>query len=226
MIRGLRALSPLLLLPVLLLAGCGAEKAGSDSGSSGLPGSPGSPGASASAANPGELTARARALGIAPELVHVTESPGYTLAQQSVGASGDDGFSAVYWSQKTGTQIELRIERGTWTADTCVKQPVGDSSAGETTKCTRDGNAWYRSAGRQRGYAEPKNGYVILVSGAGVPRATLHKALLAVHRPSAAELAALLPPAPTTTPTEPVRRGDLPPNGDGAPDNSVPSEGL
>ena len=87
-------------------------------------------------------------------------------------------------------------------------------------------DAWYRSAGRERGYAEPRKGYVILVSGAGVPRATLHKALLAVHHPSAAELAALLPPAPTAAGTEPVERGDLPPNGDGAPDNSVPSRGL
>ncbi|MET7476953.1 hypothetical protein ABZT17_21640 [Streptomyces sp. NPDC005648] len=103
---------------------------------------------------------------------------------------------------------------------------MGDSSAGEPTRCTREGDAWYRSAGRQHGYAEPKKGYVILISGAGVPRATLHKALLAVHRPSAAELADLLPPPPTATGNAPVERGDLPPNGDGAPDNSVPSEGL
>ena len=203
-----------MLLSVLLLAGCGTERAG------------GSPDPSASPADPGELAARARVLGIAPELVYVTESPGFTVAQQSVGASGEDGFSAVYWSQRTGTRIQLRIDRGTWTADTCVKQPVGDSSAGEPTRCTRDGDAWYRSAGRERGYAEPRKGYVILVSGAGVPRATLHKALLAVHHPSAAELAALLPPAPTAAGTEPVERGDLPPNGDGAPDNSVPSRGL
>ncbi|MFG2786389.1 hypothetical protein [Streptomyces sp. NPDC048419] len=214
MIRTLRALPPLLLLPVLLTAGCGTEKAGANAGAGG----------SATPADPARLKARAQALGIAPELVYVTGSPGYTLARQSVGVSGDDGFSAVYWSPKTNTQIEIRVDRGTLTAATCPRQPVGDAPDGQT-RCTREGDAWYRSAGRQHGYAQPRKGYVIWLTGAGVPRATLHKALLAAHHPSAAELADLLPPAPTSTPTAPVRRGDLPPNGDGAPNNAVPSEG-
>ncbi|MFR0356334.1 hypothetical protein [Streptomyces sediminimaris] len=214
--RALRALPPLLLLPVLLVTGCGTEKAGAGAGAGG---------GSAAPADPARLTARARALGIAPELVYVTESPGYTLARQSVGVSGDDGFSAVYWSEKTHTQIEIRVDRGTLTAATCPRQPVGDAAEGRT-RCTREGDAWYRSAGRQHGYAEPRKGYVIWLTGAGVPRTTLHRALLAVHRPTAAELADLLPPAPTTVPTAPVRRGDLPPNGDGAPDNSVPTRGA
>ncbi|MFE7169197.1 hypothetical protein [Streptomyces sp. NPDC057616] len=205
----------LLLLPVLLASGCGTERAGGDNGAGG---------GSAAAADPAQLESRARALGIAPELVYVTESPGYTLAQQSVGVSGDDGFSAVYWSRKTNTQIEIRVDRGTLTAATCPRQPVGGAPQGRT-RCTREGDAWYRSAGRQHGYARPGKGYVIWLTGAGVPRATLHKALLAVHHPNATELADLLPPAPTSTPTTPIRRGDLPPNGDGAPNNAAPSEG-
>ena len=53
-----------------------------------------------------------------------------------------------------------------------------------------------------------------------VPRATLRKAALAAHRPSTAELAALLPSAAPTA-TAPVERGDLPTTGDGAPNNYV-----
>ncbi|MFE0416557.1 hypothetical protein [Streptomyces tendae] len=51
-------------------------------------------------------------------------------------------------------------------------------------------------------------------------RDVLRAAALAAHRPDAAETDALLPsvePAPAT----PVERGDLPPFGDGAPDNHV-----
>lgn len=222
--RTLRVLPPL-LLPALLLTGCGTEKASEKASAGTGPGG----GTSTAAADPAELASRAKALGIAPELVYVTGSPGYTLARQSVGVSGDDGFSAAYWSQRAGTQIELRVDRITFTAGTCAQQPVGGSGASDgRTKCTRDGDDWYRTAGTWHGYAVPKQGYTILLSGSGVPRETLRKAALAVHRPSAAELDALLPPAPApgATSSEPVRRGDLPPNGDGAPDNSVPCEGC
>ncbi|MCH5672425.1 hypothetical protein [Streptomyces gilvus] len=219
--RTLRVLPPLLLLPALLLTGCGTEKASAGTG-------PGD-GSSTAAADPAELAARAKALGIAPELVYVTEAPGYTLAPQSVGVSGDDGFSAAYWSERTGTQLELRVDRVTFTAGTCAQQPVGGSDASVgLTKCTRDGDDWYRTAGTWNGYAVPKQGYTILLSGSGVARETLRDAALAVHRPSAAELDALLPPAPApgATSPAPVRRGDLPPNGDGAPNNDVPCEGC
>ena len=208
----LRALSPLLLLPVLLLTGCGTEKAGA--------------GASTPTADQAELDARARALGIAPELVYVTEVPGFTLAQQSVGVSGDDGFSASYWSRKTGAVLRLWVDRGTMTADSCPKQPVAEGAPGARTNCTRDGSAWYRSAGQHSEYAVPKKDHIVWIDAdPRVPRTTLRKAALAAHRPSATELADLLPPAPTATPTAPVQRGDLPPNGDGAPNNDVPTEG-
>ncbi|MER6466150.1 membrane lipoprotein [Streptomyces sp. NPDC001228] len=90
MIRAARVLPPL-LLAAALLTGCGTEKA--------------DPGA-AKPADPAELTSKAQALGMNPDLVYVTEAPGFTLAQQSVGVQGDDGFSASY-ADDTGAVIHL-----------------------------------------------------------------------------------------------------------------------
>ncbi|MER5750526.1 hypothetical protein [Streptomyces sp. NPDC002088] len=100
----------------------------------------------------------------------------------------------------------------------CPTQPVRDATA-DRTSCTRDGDAWYRSAGEQSEYAVPKKGYVVRVGGDGVPRDVLRAAAHKVHRPSADELDALLPSAAPAA-TEPVERGDLPTVGDGAPNNN------
>lgn len=185
----------LLSLPALLTA-CGTEKEG--------------------AADPAELASRARALGIAPQHVYALEPPsGYVLAQQSVGVYGDDGFSAVYFARESGDrQIQLAVERGSMTDETC---PTAlPAASGERAVCERDGDAWYRVSGQRREYAVPKKGHVLRVSTEGdVSRAVLREAALGAHRPGAGELEALLPDAPSgTVPTE---RGDLPPNGDGAP---------
>ncbi|MER7179639.1 membrane lipoprotein [Streptomyces hyaluromycini] len=94
MIRAVRVLPPL-LLAAALLTGCGTEKAG-----------PGASGDSGAPADPAELASKAKALGIAPEMVYVTDAPGFTLAQQSVGVQGDDGFSASY-ADRTGAVIHL-----------------------------------------------------------------------------------------------------------------------
>ncbi|MGW8062571.1 hypothetical protein ACVV2G_09915 [Streptomyces ziwulingensis] len=211
MIRPARVL-PVLLLTPLLLTACGTGKA--DTG-------PGAGGASAEAADRGELDARAQAMGVAPELVHLTEAPGFTLARQSVGVLGDDGFSATWVSDETGAHLGLSVDRGAITAGTCREQPVGDMS-GEHTTCERDGGIWYRTGAGRHEYAVPGKGYVVRVFGeeGAVPRDVLRGAALAAHRPDAAEVAGLLPsvePAPST----PVERGDLPRFGDGAPDNSV-----
>ncbi|GGS67747.1 membrane lipoprotein [Streptomyces cinerochromogenes] len=185
MIRTARAL-PLLLLPVLLTA-CGTEKAAT--------GDARDPAAATPRQSPpatlgrSEADARLRALGIAPELVYVTDVPGFTLAQQSVGVNGDDGFSAAYWAGD-GAVLHLYAERGS------------------ATDCPE-------------GYAclAPAKGQVVRVYGEKLGPGVLRRAAAAVHRPTPAELAALLPPAPTAT--APVRRGDLPSYGDGAPDNHV-----
>lgn len=201
MIRNLRVLLPALLLPALL-AGCGTEKAGAGTVDPG----PAGP-------DRAELDARARALQIAPELVYVTRAPGFTLAQQSVGVYGGDGFSSAYWSQKTGGQIHLYVDRGTVTAESCAG-------------CERDGGDWYRTGSGQHEYLMPEKGHVVRVSAdsAMVTRAVLRGAATSAHRPGNAELAALFPtPAPTAT--APVERGDLPPVGDGAPNNEVGTTG-
>ncbi|WP_435614600.1 hypothetical protein [Streptomyces coelicoflavus] len=215
MIRHARVL-PVLLLAPLLLTACGSEKADA-----------GAPSGAASATFPdevpdeGELTVRAQAMGVAPELVYVTEAPGFTLAQQSVGVLGDDGFSATWVDGDTNALLRLAVDRGSITAGTCPEQPVGDMS-GEHTTCERDGDAWYRNGAGRHEYALPEEGHVVRVSAEtdAVPRDVLRAAALAAHRPDAAETDRLLPstePAPAT----PVERGDLPPFGDGAPDNHV-----
>ncbi|WP_399891188.1 hypothetical protein ACGH7X_30965 [Streptomyces sp. BBFR51] len=210
---------PVLLLAPLLLTACGSEKA--DAG--GPPGSPSAaaPAAAAPDAGTGELQVRAQAMGVAPELVYVTEAPGFALAQQSVGVLGDEGFSATWVNGETNALLRLAVDRGSITAATCTEQPVGDMS-GERTTCERDGDTWYRTGAGRHEYAVPEEGHVVRVSGEAdaVPRDVLRAAALAAHRPDAAEAARLLPSA-EPAPTAPVERGDLPPFGDGAPDNHV-----
>lgn len=233
MIRAPRAVRvlPLLLLPLLLVS-CGTEEAGAgaDTGTgtgTGTEGADKGTGGSADPADPAELAARAQALGIAPELVYVTEAPGFAVAQQSVGVFGGDGFHTAYFSQKTHAQFELFVDRGTLTAENCPKTQVGQGS-GESVACERDGDAWYRKAGGQHEYAVPRDGHVIRLVGDAnrLDRAVLRKAAEATHHPDAAELTDLLPPAPDgAAATEPVERGDLPPVGDGAPNNEVGASG-
>lgn len=188
---------PLLLAAPLLLAGCGSE--------------------TADPAGPAEIAARANPMGIAPEHVYVIEANGFDVAEQSVGVSGDDGFSAHYVSQGTGGQLHLRVDRGALTDADCAEQPVAGTSG--TTRCTRDGNAWYRATGDRREYAVPKDGHVVHVTGGpDVPRDVLREAALGARRPSPAELDELFSDAPDFD-GSPVERGDLPTVGDGAPDN-------
>ncbi|CAA22792.1 MULTISPECIES: membrane protein [Streptomyces] len=219
MIRHVRVL-PVLVLAPLLLTACGSEKAG-DPGPSASASAPASAAGPAAAPGTGELASRAQAMGVAPELVYVTEAPGFTLAQQSVGVLGDEGFSATWVDGGTNALLRLAVDRGTITVGTCPEQPVGDMP-GEHTTCERDGKAWYRTGAGRHEYALPEEGHVVRVSAEqdAVPRDVLRAAALAAHRPDAAETDRLLPsaePAPAT----PVERGDLPPFGDGAPDNHV-----
>ncbi len=200
MIRAARALPLLLVLPALLTA-CGTQKARSGpepaaSGSRPAASASGQTAAGSSqesaSAAPGqaEMDERLRALGIAPELVYVTEAPGFTLAQQSIGVNGDDGFSVAYWA-KNGAILHLYAERGS------------------AADCPRDHVC-----------RAPAKGQVVRLYGEKVAPDVLRRAADALHRPTPGELVPLLP-SPRTA-TAPVQRGDLPPNGDGAPDNSVP----
>ncbi|MGW0843681.1 hypothetical protein ACWD26_26750 [Streptomyces sp. NPDC002787] len=221
MFRTARVLPPLALLPLLLLTACGNEKVVAV-------------GREPLAPHPGraELHARAEALGLAPGLVYVTESPGFVLARQSVGVYGDDGFSAAYWSRKNSAQLLLLVDRGTMTAESCPEQPLGQGS-GEPVGCERDGDAWYRTSAGQHEYAVPADGHLVRVSAvtSAVDREVLRAAALAAHRADDGELAFLLPPTgphdkpPPSRDGTPIQRGDLPPVGDGAPNNEVGASG-
>lgn len=227
-----------LLVPALLvpLAACGTERAGAS----------GDGGTQATApADPADLAARAHARGVAPEHVYVTDVPGHTLAQQSVGVIGDDGFTASYVSRGDGTTVQLTVDRTEHAAGACPS-PVGGTDA---APCVRDGEIWYREGtGGHREYTVPKDDHVVRVGGDGVPRDVLRTAAEHVHRPTAAELDTLMPAGTGTGEGAgsvagsgsgsgagevagagagggPVERGDLPPEGDGAPDNHVGTSG-
>ncbi|WP_217142109.1 hypothetical protein [Streptomyces sp. AC627_RSS907] len=218
---------PLLLTPLLLTA-CGTEDHLAEDPAAAGTAATSSATASAAAGEappaqappaPDGLENRAKALGMAPELVYVTRVPGFTLAQQSVGVIGDDGFSATYVTG-AGAMVRISVERGSMSRDTCRSRPVGDMS-GERTTCEPEGGTLYRTGGGRHEYALPKSGHVVKVSADtdAVSREVLRGAAASVHRPGAAEAAATLPsPRPATTPVE---RGDLPRFGEGPPDNSV-----
>ncbi len=176
MIRAARALPLLLLLPALLTA-CGTEKERSGPG----PAASGSGRAAAgstrepASAAPGQadMDERLRALGIAPELVYVTEVPGFTLAQQSIGVNGDDGFSVAYWA-KDGAVLHLYAERGS----------AADCPEGHVCRA-------------------PEKGQVVRVYGEKVAADVLRRAADAIHRPAPEELVPLLPsPRTATAPVE------------------------
>ncbi|MFM9676570.1 hypothetical protein [Streptomyces brasiliscabiei] len=219
-LRAARVLLSLAVLPLVLTA-CGTEKAVTVSREPLKP-----------APDRAELNARAEALGLAPGLVHVTEAPGFTLARQSVGVYGDDGFSAVYWSRKSGAQLLVLVDRSTMSAGDCPERPIGQGAGGSVV-CERDGKAWYRTSAGRHEYAVPADGHLVRISAAtdAVDRPALRAAALAARRPTDAELAVLLPPRrhhdkhPPAYDGLPNERGDLPPAGDGAPDNEVGASG-
>ncbi|MDG4861738.1 hypothetical protein P8605_26725 [Streptomyces sp. T-3] len=197
---------PLLLALPFVLSACGSETAG---GSGGQP------------ADRGELEARARAIQVAIENVYVTEVPDFTVAEQSVGVIGDDGFSATYVRKdRPAAQIRLSVDRGTVDATTCPG--YGGKAAGQAT-CEKDGKGWYSSGSGGHAYLIPVKGRLLRLSAdqAAVERDTLRRAAEGAHRASDAELDDVLPPLRENAQTAPVERGDLPPEGDGAPNNEV-----
>ncbi|MFJ3673905.1 hypothetical protein ACIPSE_46465 [Streptomyces sp. NPDC090106] len=171
MMRTARALLPVLLLP-LLLAGCGTEKQ------------------SGTAAG---LDEAAETWGVDPDLVYVTDAPGFTVFPESVGKYEFNQFVAAYRSDKGSLRFGLFSEFDTLTADNCADHPAGTDKAKPVT-CEQDGDAWYRTIGVSHEYAVPRDGVVIRLSAdpEKVDRATLRKAAEAVHRPDDNELAALL----------------------------------
>lgn len=226
-------LRPVLLTMTLALAlatatGCGTVPA-PDSEAAGRSGS------DAPAPDRAELEARARAVQTVAEHVWVTESPGYALARQSVGVVGDDGFGSVYTTPEGG-QIQLRVERLPHARADCTDEPASAGGQEPVVTCERDGEQWYRATESGHAYAQEQGELVVTVSGARaeVDRATLRSAARAAHRADDHELDRVLPSAgeaPGQRPAgegpgqQPVERGDLPPVGDGAPNNDVGASG-
>ncbi|MET8941440.1 hypothetical protein ABZ329_25510 [Streptomyces rubiginosohelvolus] len=221
-------LRPLLLTPTLTVTlalalaatGCGTEPA---------PGSRTAADRSSSAGPaPGraELEARASAAQLVAEHVWVTEAAGYALARQSVGVLGDDGFGSVY-TEPDGGQIRLSVERLPHAGADCTEGPAPGSSQEPLVVCERDGDQWYSATESGHAYAREQDGLVVTLSGTRqeVDRATLRAAARSAHRADDYELDQVLPPAGEGAGREPVERGDLPPVGDGAPNNDVGASG-
>ncbi|UZN03699.1 hypothetical protein [Cellulomonas sp. S1-8] len=143
---------------------------------------------------PPDLADRLAFVGIAPDLVYVTDVEGFDLATQSVGVSGDEGMSAAYVG--AAGMVMLTTSRDA----TPGVAPCADlaDAAGPSVQCTGE-----------------RDGAYVLLDGDGVEPAVLRAAGEAVRVPREDELDALFADLPEVS--EPVERGDLPPGGDGAP---------
>ncbi|GAB2704024.1 hypothetical protein BKA24_001438 [Microbacterium marinum] len=173
----------------------------------------------APAAEPDAIAAHAVPLGIDPAVVYTTSVDGYDLAPQSVNEVDDGGLSATWVSTGTGDTITLRIGAGELTDAACAALPMWGLVDGNVT-CTVDGDIWHRVGGDVEEYAVARDGALIRVIGGdgyGAPAADLLAAAEAVRVPSADELEQLFSDASNRRQNEPVERGDLPGNGDGAP---------
>ncbi|MFI1222337.1 MULTISPECIES: hypothetical protein [unclassified Streptomyces] len=218
--RPLRAVLPAVTTALALAAtGCGTERA---------PGAvtAGRSTSAAPAPDRAELEARAGALQTVVEHVWVTEAAGYTLARQSVGVIGDDGFGSVYTTPEGG-RIQLSVERRPHAVADCTEHPAPAGGQEPVVTCERQGGQWYRATASGHAYAREQAGLVVTVSGTlrDVDRATLRSASLLAHRADDHELDQVLPPAGEASGRQPVERGDLPPVGDGAPNNDVGASG-
>ncbi|MEV5408933.1 hypothetical protein AB0K60_08850 [Thermopolyspora sp. NPDC052614] len=155
---------------------------------------------------------QARQRGAAPELIYDVTVKGYTLARQSVGIVGEDGFGASYVAGN-GWQVWLAVDRGVMTDAKCPDVPVTDAQPWDApVRCERDEVGWYRVGGGRHEYVAVRGDHHITLAGVleEVDRATL-KAAVAGARP------ARVPDRPPSPLPSPVERGDLPPGWDGAP---------
>lgn len=159
-----------------------------------------------------ELVARARQVGLDAALVYVTEADGYTRTAGGLGPYGDEGFQDVYSSGSD--DLRLTVEDRTIDAATCPTLPVPAAEpAGAPVRCRADGDGWARVAGNRGEYAVQRGAVLVRVSGTG-PADVLRDAARKARPASADELDDMLPAARNG---DPVRRGDLPGTGDGAP---------
>jgi hypothetical protein len=204
------AVSVAVALVAVSLCGCASQTPGTDAAET-----PGTDAADASL-----IAERASAVGIAPELVFTTQVDGYDLAPQSVGTGAGDGMSATWTNATNGAMLTIRTDRGELTAASCTETPLWDAPD-EPVTCSDEEGVWHRSGGSVHEYIAVRDGALIRVTGMNdAPPEELLAAAKAVHVPSDAELELLFSDLPEA-PGEPVERGDLPENGDGAPIDPV-----
>lgn len=177
-----------LLVPALLALGACAGRAGAEGVTTTDP------------AQPTAIAAWSEPAGIAPELVYVTGVEGFELATQSVGVMGDDGMSAAYVRSGGGAVGTVML--------TTSRDPAPNVVACAELPDSSEPQPVLRCA-VERGDVH------VALDGADVEAATMRAAAEGVRVPGAEELGHLFADVPTTE--VPVERGDLPPNGDGAP---------
>jgi hypothetical protein len=144
------------------------------------------------------IASRMAWVGIAPELVYITDLDGFELATQSVGVVGDDGMSAAYVRYRGDTLGTVMLTTSRNPAPGVVPCADLPDSAEPVMRCAVE-----------RGVAH------VLLEGEDVEPTILRAAGEAVREPRPDELPGLFVDLPTPAP--PVERGDLPPEGDGAP---------
>jgi hypothetical protein len=158
---------------------------------------------------------RVRVQGVAPDLIYVVDLPGYEIAEQSVGVIGEEGFGAFYVSPD-GRRVQLRVDRGTFSDAECATTPVADAEpAAALVECDHDEVGWYRQAGGRHEYLAVREDALIRLNGqlGAAGRAALKAAMAGARQ---------VQPTGNQAPTpSPVERGDLPTNGDRAPNNQV-----
>ena len=167
------------------------------------------------AASPGTIADYTSAVGIAPELVFTTELDGYELAAQSVGPGAADGMTATWFNGGTGAMVTIRSDFGDVTQESCEAMPMMDAPDAAVACADEDG-IWHRTGGGAHEYIAVREGAMIWVTGIDASSDDLLTAAENVRVPSDAELEQLFSEAPDA-PGQPVERGDLPENGDGAP---------
>lgn len=167
-------------------------------------------------ADSASIAERAALLGVDPALVFTTQVDGYDLSPQSVGPANDDGLTATWVDPRTAAMITIRTAHGEPDAAGCAATPLWELPEVPVT-CSEESGLWHRESGEAHEYFATRENTTIWVIGLnGTPADDVRAAAEAVRVPSEAELKALFSDAPTEAP-EPVERGDLPENGDGAP---------
>lgn len=145
--------------------------------------------------------------GIAADLVYVADVDGFDLIPETVGPFGSEGMSAI-WTRTGGDDyavVTLTTDRIP-DPDAVPCDELGEGAGGVELRC-----------------GVVVDGIHVTLVGEGVDGARLRAVAESVHVPSEGELSRLFAGLPV--PEAPIERGDLPAEGDGAPDNSVGAGG-